>query len=310
LTLGGVYVLALIVNGLASSFDGTPNRVQALKLVAYASTASWLSGIFGLIPGLGFLGILGLYSLYLFYLGLPVLMQSPPAKTLPYTALIVAAAIVVALVIAPLSAILIGVSMGSGAYSGAFTNVHGDIDGSVTLPNGGAVQLDKLQQAARAMETATQRAANGQAPARVSTDVLKTFLPGTLGSGLTRTSISSAGGQVAGIGGSTVEGQYGGNGRSVTVDVIDMGSIGALASLGGAMGISGDQENATSTSRMYQENGHTVAEEYDSGSHHGSYTLIAASRFMVKAEGSGVTIAELRSIVKGVDLARLGRLAQ
>ena len=94
LTLCGVYVLALIIDALAPTFDGTKNQLQALKLAAYSSTASWVAGIFTLIPGLSFLYILGVYNLYLLYLGLPVLMKSPKEKALGYTVVIIIAGIV------------------------------------------------------------------------------------------------------------------------------------------------------------------------------------------------------------------------
>jgi len=99
LTLGGVFVLALIIDALAPTFGGTQNQVQALKVSAYSSTASWVAGIFGLVPVLSILGILGLYSLYLLYLGLPVLMKAPPEKAMGYTAVVIIAAIVLFLVI-------------------------------------------------------------------------------------------------------------------------------------------------------------------------------------------------------------------
>jgi hypothetical protein len=94
LTLVGVYVLALVIDALAPTFNGTRNQIQALKVAAYSSTASWLAGIFALVPGLRVLGILGLYSLYLLYLGLPVLMKSPAEKALGYTVVVILAAIV------------------------------------------------------------------------------------------------------------------------------------------------------------------------------------------------------------------------
>ena len=98
LTLGGVYILALIIDALAPNFHGTKNQLQALKVAAYSSTASWVSGIFSLIPGIRWLGILGLYSLYLLYLGLPVLMKAPEDRALAYTALMILAALVLFLV--------------------------------------------------------------------------------------------------------------------------------------------------------------------------------------------------------------------
>jgi hypothetical protein len=63
-TLVGVFVLAVIIDALAPSFGGTRSQIQALKLAAYSSTASWVAGIFLLIPGLGILMMVGgLYSL-------------------------------------------------------------------------------------------------------------------------------------------------------------------------------------------------------------------------------------------------------
>ena len=99
LTLVGTYVLALIIDALAPTFDGQRNQIQALKVAAYSSTAAWVAGIFALIPGLRLLGILGLYSLYLLYLGLPVLQKTPREKALPYTAVVVLAAIVLFMIV-------------------------------------------------------------------------------------------------------------------------------------------------------------------------------------------------------------------
>jgi Yip1 domain len=100
LTLIGVYVLALIIDALAPQFGGTPNRVQAVKVAAYSSTAAWVGGIFGLMPSLALLGVLfGLYSLYLLYLGLPRLMKAPADKAVAYTVVTILAAIVVAILI-------------------------------------------------------------------------------------------------------------------------------------------------------------------------------------------------------------------
>jgi hypothetical protein len=109
LTLAAVYVLALIIDVLAPTFDGTKNQLQALKLAAYSSTASWVAGIFGLIPGLRFLMILGVYTVYLLYLGLPVLMKSPKEKALGYTVVIIIAWIVMFM------AISVGAGMSVGA---------------------------------------------------------------------------------------------------------------------------------------------------------------------------------------------------
>jgi uncharacterized protein YggT (Ycf19 family) len=107
LTFVGVYVMALIIDALAPSFNGQKNFNNALKLVVYSYTAAWLGGVFSLIPAIAILGVLcGLYSLYLLYLGIPVLMKSPDDKSLVYTVVAVVCAIVVSIIIGAIPAML------------------------------------------------------------------------------------------------------------------------------------------------------------------------------------------------------------
>jgi hypothetical protein len=109
LTLAATYVLALIIDALAPTFNGQRNQIQALKLATYSSTAAWVAGIFALIPALAILGIVGLYSLYLLYLGLPTLMKTPPEKALPYTGVTVLAAILLFMVVGMLAGRFTGI---------------------------------------------------------------------------------------------------------------------------------------------------------------------------------------------------------
>jgi Yip1 domain len=104
LSLAAIYVLALIIDALAPTFGGQRSQIQALKLAAYSSTASWLAAIFGLVPALSPLALLGLYSLYLLYLGLPVLMKAPRDKAVGYIAVVIVTAIVLAMVIGAVGA--------------------------------------------------------------------------------------------------------------------------------------------------------------------------------------------------------------
>jgi len=112
LSLAGVYVLALIIDGLAPTFGGTRNQIQALKVAAYSSTASWLAEVFLILPGLRALTILGLYSIYLLYLGLPVLMKAPAEKAGAYTAIVIVAAIVLFAVVTMLAGTFAATAMG------------------------------------------------------------------------------------------------------------------------------------------------------------------------------------------------------
>ena len=99
LSLAMVYIVALIADALAPHFGGQKNPMNALKLVAYSSTAGMIGGIFALIPALGILTLVAaLYSLYLLYLGVAALMKVPQEKVMAYTAVLVVCAIVVGVI--------------------------------------------------------------------------------------------------------------------------------------------------------------------------------------------------------------------
>ena len=109
LGLAVIYVVSLIVNALAPTFDGQKDPIQALKLVVYSSTPVWLAGVFSLIPLLGVLGILaGLYGLYLLYIGLTPLMKNPQDKSIGYTALIIVCYVVLAIIMGVIVAAVAG----------------------------------------------------------------------------------------------------------------------------------------------------------------------------------------------------------
>ncbi len=96
LTLVGVYVAAFVIDKLAPTFQSQPNLIEALKLVAYASTPAWVAGVLNLIPALSILVLLAsLYGIYLFYLGVTPTMKTPQDKVIPY---MVVAAIVIIIV--------------------------------------------------------------------------------------------------------------------------------------------------------------------------------------------------------------------
>ena len=111
LSIVGVFITVKIVDALAPTFSGQKNSLNALKLVAYSWTATWVVGVVQIIPGLSILTILGLYSLYLLYLGLPHLMECPADKTLVYTVVIVVVAFVVMMVVGAVTVAIVGVSM-------------------------------------------------------------------------------------------------------------------------------------------------------------------------------------------------------
>lgn len=106
-SLAMVFILALITDALAPVFSGQKNLMNALKLVAYGSTAGMVGGIFSVIPAFSMLGLLAsLYSIYLLFVGVPVLMKCPEEKALPYTAIVLVCGLIAFAVLGGISAIL------------------------------------------------------------------------------------------------------------------------------------------------------------------------------------------------------------
>ena len=109
LSLAGIFLAAFIVDKLAPSFQSSGGIVQALKMVAFASTPSWVAGVLQLIPLLGALALLAaLYGVYLFYLGLPSVMKTPPDKVIPYMVVSAIVIIVISVVTASISGVFVG----------------------------------------------------------------------------------------------------------------------------------------------------------------------------------------------------------
>ena len=108
LSLGWVYVLALVIHAFAPKFDGHGDFIDALKLAAFTPTPAWIGGIFGVIPALSIIGnLLALYSLYLLYLGLPTLTEPPEDKVLPYFCVVLLTMVVLTVVFYVIAALMI-----------------------------------------------------------------------------------------------------------------------------------------------------------------------------------------------------------
>lgn len=111
--LVAMIVCAKIIEWLAPKFQSSGDTVQALKLVAYASTPSWVAGIGNLIPWLGALVLLigGLYAIYLYYLGLPSVLKTPHGQVVPFMVVSAIVILVVFVVLTSLLGVFGGLSM-------------------------------------------------------------------------------------------------------------------------------------------------------------------------------------------------------
>ena len=107
LSLVTLFMMGMIVKRVSPSFNGNSDQVQAMKLMTYASTPSWVVALVGWIPFLGALLSFAaiVYVVYLIYLGLHPVLGVPKEKVAGFTVVIVLIYVVLALV---LSGIVVG----------------------------------------------------------------------------------------------------------------------------------------------------------------------------------------------------------
>ncbi len=309
LQLGAIYVLALIIDWLAPRFGGESNRVNAFKLAAYSATASWLAGIFTLVPLLAWLSIVGLYSIYLLYTGAPVLMRIAQDRAFTYTAAVIVAGIVLSLLVGAIGA----------AFMPSPVQTAREIGGTVTLPGGITVDMDKLDEATKHLEKVTKQMEQSM-PAvpsspdakssAVAPDDLKALLPAALPGGFTRSDISTSTGGAAGFSFGTANANYAKGDARITISLTDMGALGAFAALGGIFGASASEETETSYTRIGEVEGRMTIEEFNRTTNSGKYATIVNNRIMIEAAGTGATMNELKAAVAAVDLSRIEALAK
>jgi hypothetical protein len=312
LALVSVFVLGLVIDALAPSFDGQKNQIQAFKVAAYSATAGWVFGVLYLFPPLSPLVILGsLYGLYLLYLGLPKLMKAPQEKALGYTAVTIIVAVVLIIIINVVAggAALMGPGLAQSAPGGA-------ISGSLQVP-GGSVDTAKLAAASAAMQaTAQQMQAqagghpmNGVVKA-IAPDALKALLPDNLSSGFARTELSSQSEAAGSLAGSQATGIYTKGDSRITLEVSDLAAASALASLGGAFNVESSRQTATGYEKVGKVDGRLTTESFDQQAKSGKYSVIVADRFVVEANGSGVAMDDLKGAVSSVGFDRLAGMAR
>ena len=305
--LVGAFVMALVIDWLAPNFGATKNPVSAMKVVAFSMTASWLAGIFQIIPMLGWLGLVGLYSLYLLWIGLPLLMKAPADKAPAYVIVSILVCIVAAAIISFATASLTATFIRPPLLADS-----GSVSGTVSLPGVGSVDLGKINEATAKMQAATERmqadAKNGTTSA-VPVAALQAMLPATI-AGFTRGDVESSSGAAAGIGGSRAEGRYTLGDQSFSLSVADMGAMGSLATLGGAINGQTSKQTATGYEKTEMVGGSMVSEKWNTESHSGRYETMVASRFMVSANGNAPSIDTLKQAVATVDTGALASLAK
>lgn len=328
LTLGVVYLLAIIIDALAPSFGGEKNQVQALKTSAYAYTASWVASVATIVPFIGWLILLAgaIYGIYLLYLGLPHTMRAPTEKAVGYTAVTFIIAIVLSIVVGMVVGGITAVgTMASGAaMSSAASNVTIDTDSALGKL---AAMGEKMEKQSKKMEAA-QRSGDANAQAAAATQMLgavlgggdtvealppeaiKPFLPEKLG-GFKRESISTERTGAMGVQVSTGQAKYvDSNGNRLDLEITDMGGAKGIMALAGFAGIEQDRQTEYGYEKTYKQGGRMVHEQWDNSSRSGEFSIVLGDRFAVKLSGNGEGLDAnlLKSALTSLDLAGLEAL--
>lgn len=304
----GVLVTALIIDAFASSFGAQRNRIQALKVATYAATAGWVAGFFWIVPLLNILiGIAAcIYVAYLIYLGLRQVMHAPEDKAVGYAVVSILVSIVAMIAVALVINIPYGMAKRA---SGALLGVR-DPAVTIRLPDGTRINAkeaeDAIEEIAKNIELKTE---SGEitinAGPTTEGDLLQSLLPASLPGGYTRTETSSGG--MSGLA-SGAEGVYLKDDSRIELHILDSGALSAVAGIAG--GIKSQRTTANGYEKVGQVDGRLTTEEYNRASNSGKYAVMVGDRFMVEAEGSKVTIADLKAAVEAVSFPRLEALSK
>lgn len=331
LSLMGVFVVALIVEALAPTFGAEKNRVQALKTVAYAFTASWVASIIGIIPGLGLIAALAglIYGLYLLNLGLPFTMKCPADKALGYTIVTVIAAIIVQILLGLVVSRMGGYGMGLNRGLSGLTP-HGS-GAAGAFANGSAAAglqdwAKRMQDASKQVDAA-QKSGDADAKASavgqlvgaalggngkvvsLSPDRIKPFLPDTL-DGLKRTQSSAERNAALGVQISKATASYSdGANHTLNLEITDSGSLkGLVGFAAGWGGVEQESENDTGYEKTYKSGGQLIHEKWNKQAQSGEYGVVIGDRFCVVVAGNASGIDELKQAAASINVSGLEAL--
>jgi Yip1 domain len=219
--LVGLFLVGLIINGLAPTFGGSSDRRQALKVAAYSFTPAWLSSVLALSPILPTLlqWVALFYGIYVLYLGLPVLMRSPPERALGYTATVVLCTLLLGVVFMVLSIGAGRFGWGPGARdSTAASRAAARDQGATAVGNiiGNALGTDDKGKAGLTAALSNLAKAGEQSESQATSSAAAANAPAAGA----QSPLSAAGGLVTALGGAL--------GGSHRVDVVDFKTLTAM----------------------------------------------------------------------------------
>jgi hypothetical protein len=297
--VGIAFIMATVTNALAPNFGSVQDQGQAHKLIVYSLTAVMAASIILILPMLAILVLLGLiYSMVLCWMGLPKLMKTPEDKRVGYFATIVVIWFVVAFVV---NMVVGSIAMATGLVRmpGAPTysfgqNESAPVQGEVTLPGGGTLDMEALQRQASA--------AQGGGAVIVEPARVQAQLPPSLPGGFTLASSSSS----SAMGMSQAEGVYRHGDAELRVSVVQTGAMGAIANMAAGMNVQENRQDGDGYARTQTIDGRIYNEEVTGNGRNASYGVVGRG-VAVSAEGTNVTLDQARAAVETIGVQRLER---
>src|SRR6266545_1263040 len=290
MALVSAFVLSLIIDALAPTFNAQKSQIQALKLAVYSFTPAWIAGVLRIFPILGILGLFAaLYAVYLLYLGIPRLMKAPAEKAVPYTVVVFVCAIVLTLIMGAIGGLFVGAGLGAGGLSSARAT-SSDVQFDKNSPMGKLQQLAKTAEEGNKKMEAAAKSGDPNAQAAAAVESLGALLGG--GKRVDPVDIE----QLKPLVPETF------NGLPKTSSKAEVSGIMALAGWAGVEGVSEDDRGSERTQKV---NGRLVHEKTSKTGGSNEYAVVVADRFVVSAKGKGVDVGTLKAAVSAIDLGKL-----
>jgi hypothetical protein len=178
---------------------------------------------------------------------------------------------------------------GAPGYSMSQPGGSANVEGSVELPGGGTIELSEIEKLGEQGAVRT-----------LSSDQMQALLPQSLPGGfaLTASSVNSA------MGVTTAEGTYNRGDSSIRLAVVNMGQMGAIASMAGAVGATESRQDADGYSRMNTVDGRVITEEMSRSANSASYGVVGRG-IAVTADGNGVSVDDVRGAVESIGIQRI-----
>lgn len=167
--------------------------------------------------------------------------------------------------------------------------------------NGRSVDLRELERESERADQAARKGTQALNPAG-----LKNLLPASVG-GFARGPVTTTAGPEPNM--TKASARYVKATSAFVLEVTDLGAIGSVGASDDAQGASSTRRTATGYETTTTAGGRMVTEAWDTASRSGRYSIVAADRFAVSAEGSADTVDVLKAAAETVNAARLRALA-